>query len=377
MKRFIKPFSALALACIALGSALSAAHAAPPAYTLTVLGPSDPDSTGLGVNDSGQVTGQANLDGNAARAFLSGPNGGPVQNLGTLPSGISSSGTGVNNSGQVVGYGDLANGKIHAFLSGPNGGPLKDLGLLPGGTINLCYGVNDSGQVTGNGDMTGGFSHAFLSGPNGGPLQDLGTMPGGTFSLGFGVNNSGQVVGHGDLANGLIRACLYSGGVMTDLNTLIPAGSGFTLYTATHISNNGFITGRGFTSDGRTHPYLLTPNPISVGPKITVTAATSAATGAGQRTVTVTMTNTGGASANTLQITAVTLGGAVPVPPSSVPTTPSTLLNTPGMNSQANSFVFTSTPGAKVAILHVVGRYTDPNNQLAGTFTATIRLPLP
>ena len=344
-------------------------------------------SIGYAVNDRGEVAGISDITSGAAHAFLSGPNGGLLQDLGTL-GGFSSNGYGVNASGQVVGTALMASGAVHAFLSSPNGGPLQDLGLLVGGTFSNGRAVNASGQVTGRADSGVGkigsnhYDHAFLSGPNGGALQDLGTLPGDSTSEGFSVNASGQVVGYSRSGAGELRAFLYSGGVMTDLGALVTPGSAFArFYIATGITDSGVITGQGLTtgfdpgSTVQTHAFLLTP--ILGGPKITVTASASAANGTGQRTITLTTTNTGGASANMLQITAVTLGGAAPVPPSSVPTTPSTLLNTPGMNTQTNGFAFKPLPGTRVAVLHVVGRYTDPNNQITGTFVATIRLPLP
>ena len=55
----------------------------------------------------------------------------------------------VNDSGQVAGAGGTAGGAGHAFLSGPGGGALQDLGTLPGGTFSEGLGVNASGQVTG------------------------------------------------------------------------------------------------------------------------------------------------------------------------------------------------------------------------------------
>ena len=392
MKPFERAFRALvlSLAFAALGSVPRAAHANPPAYTLTDLGtlPGGTSSSSAGVNGGGQVTGQADTMDNATHAFLSAPNGGALQDLGTLPGGYFSIGWGVNAGGQVTGQANTSGGSNHAFLSGPNGGPLQDLGLFVGGTFSNGMAVNASGQVTGRADSGVGrigsnhYDHAFLSGPNGGALQDLGTLPGDSTSEGFSVNASGQVVGYSRSGAGELRAFLYSGGVMTDLGALVTPGSAFArFYIATGITDSGVITGQGLTtgfdpgSTVQTHAFLLTP--ILGGPKITVTASASAANGTGQRTITLTTTNTGGASANTLQITAVTLGGAAPVPPSSVPTTPSTLLNTPGMNTQTNGFVFKPLPGTRVAVLHVVGRYTDPNNQLAGTFVATIRLPLP
>jgi len=392
MKPFERAFRALvlSLAFAALGSVPRAAHANPPAYTLTDLGtlPGGTSSSSAGVNGGGQVTGQADTMDNATHAFLSAPNGGALQDLGTLPGGYFSIGWGVNAGGQVTGQANTSGGSNHAFLSGPNGGPLQDLGLFVGGTFSNGMAVNASGQVTGRADSGVGrigsnhYDHAFLSGPNGGALQDLGTLPGDSTSEGFSVNASGQVVGYSRSGAGELRAFLYSGGVMTDLGALVTPGSAFArFYIATGITDSGVITGQGLTtgfdpgSTVQTHAFLLTP--ILGGPKITVTASASAANGTGQRTITLTTTNTGGASANTLQITAVTLGGAAPVPPSSVPTTPSTLLNTPGMNTQTNGFVFKPLPGTRVAVLHVVGRYTDPNNQITGTFVATIRLPLP
>ena len=483
MKPFSKLFRAVAFACIALGSALLAAHADPPAYTLTdivtlpggtfsssagvspggqVTGIADTSdssghaflsapngwalkdlgtlpgsfySKGFGVNASGQVAGSATVGPSLGfyldtpqHAFLSGPNGGALQDLGTLPGGSSSLGRAVNDRGEVVGISSVAGGVAHAFLSAPNGGALKDLGTLPGGYTSVGYGVNASGQVVGqastasgsyhaflsgpdgaalqdlgtlpggtfsdgsavnaSGQVTGrsgtadGYYHAYLSGPNGGALQDLGTLPGDVRSEGFAVNASGQVVGLSESRNGETRAFLYSGGVMIDLDALVTPGSAFArLYLATGITDSGIIIGDGVTTGfdigviAQNNAFLLTP--ILGGPKITVTASASAANGARQRTITVTTKNTGGATADGLQITTITLGGAAPLSPSSVPTTPKNLVNTPGMNSQTNDFVFTPALRTRQAVLHVVGRYTDPNNHLVGTFTATIRLPLP
>jgi len=183
--------------------------------------------------------------------------------LGSLGGGFSS-GHGVNASGQVVGYSDTARGYNHAFLSGANGAALtaaNDLGTL-GGNSSRGFGVNASGQVVGYSDTTSGNTHAFLSGPNGTALtaaNDLGTLPGGNFSIGLGVNASGQVVGYSDTTSGNTHAFVFSNGVLTDLNTLITPGSGFTLIGAYGISDNGFITGDGTYSNGLQEAFVLTP----------------------------------------------------------------------------------------------------------------------
>jgi probable HAF family extracellular repeat protein len=198
-----------------------------------------------------------------------------LKDLGTL-AGTVSSGNGVNASGQVAGYSYLSGNffPYHAFLSGPNGGPLQDLGTL-GGNSSVGYGINASGQVAGWADTAGGVPHAFLSGPNGGPLQDLGTL-GGNSSFGYGVNASGQVVGSSDIAaSGAQHAFIDSGGQMLDLNSLIAPGSGFTLVGAQSISDNGYIAGYGETSSGQ-HAFLLIPTAMVPEPSSLVLLGTGA-----------------------------------------------------------------------------------------------------
>ena len=63
------------------------------------------------------------------------------------------------------------------------------------------------------------------------------------------------------MTNGNYDAFLYSGGVMTDLNTLIPSNSGWTLDGATGINDLGQICGTGVNPSGQTDAFLLTPTP--------------------------------------------------------------------------------------------------------------------
>jgi probable HAF family extracellular repeat protein len=56
------------------------------------------------------------------------------------------------------------------------------------------------------------------------------------------------------------RAFIWQNAVMSDLNTLIPGGSGWVLRIATGINDNGQITGTGTVGD-QTHAFLLTPIP--------------------------------------------------------------------------------------------------------------------
>ena len=55
---------------------------------------------------------------------------------------------------------------------------------------------------------------------------------------------------------------LWQKGVMTDLNSLIAPGSGFTLQDAASISDTGYIVGSGIDAAGQTQAFLLSPIPV-------------------------------------------------------------------------------------------------------------------
>src|SRR5205823_15017167 len=87
------------------------------------------------------------------------------------------------------------------------------------------------------------------------------TLPGDVSSSGDGINSKGQVVGGSFDIDGNGRAFLWQNGVMTDLNTLIPADSPLFLIEATGtINSRGEIAGISLqTSTGEVHAFLATP----------------------------------------------------------------------------------------------------------------------
>jgi probable HAF family extracellular repeat protein len=208
-------------------------------------------SSAWGINVSGQVVGSSpTADGNN-HAFLYSGNG-PMQNLDTLPGGTFSQALGINASGQVMG--SSAN---HAFIWQAGSG-MQNLGTL-GGNTSSAWGINNSGQVVGNSETSGGPAHAFLYSGNG-PMQDLGTLLGGTSSHATGINDSGKIVGYASTSDNP-HAFLYSGGSMTDLNSLVDLDSGWTLEQANAINNIGQIVGMGRNAAGQGFAFLLTPIP--------------------------------------------------------------------------------------------------------------------
>jgi probable HAF family extracellular repeat protein len=209
-------------------------------------------ATARAMNDFGQVTGHL---GSPEHAFLF--SNGTMYDLGTPPGFTSTTGYGINNSGQVTGEAYFA-AYYHAFLY--SNGTMQDLGTLPGGYSSGGRAINNSGQVTGTSAVYGGYYHAFIY--SNGTMQDLGTLPGGQYSAASAINNYGQVTGYAVNSTGSsdARAFLYSNGTMQDLNDLISPTSGWTLSVGTGINDAGQITGDGIL-DGRQHAFLLTTCP--------------------------------------------------------------------------------------------------------------------
>jgi probable HAF family extracellular repeat protein len=230
-----------------------------------------------GINNSGEITGDT-----GAEASLW--NGNKWIQLGILPGGTYSAALGINDYGQVVGY--SANGNtnfFHGFLwtpSSPNStsGSMIDLGTLfstPGGG-SWGSAVNSQGWVTGRSDdmNASGAGHAFVwvpSSTNGtaGSMIDLGTVAvnpsaGLSQSEGNAINGSGVVVGDANRAGATsqnqIVAVVWQPGTngsysISDLNNLIPSGTGWTLTRADAVNDQGQIVVE--TAQG--HALLLTP----------------------------------------------------------------------------------------------------------------------
>ena len=124
-----------------------------------------------------------------------------IKNLGTLPGATYSTGDAINDLGQVAGSTDadafydpergLTWGNW-AFVSGPNGGPLQKVDTGPERDFFFAFevsGLNNSGQVVGTLRQGSSAKYAYSTGPNGTPLQNFHT-----FHDGIAINNSGIAV---------------------------------------------------------------------------------------------------------------------------------------------------------------------------------------
>ncbi|SFN74034.1 PEP-CTERM protein-sorting domain-containing protein [Nitrosospira briensis] len=204
-----------------------------------------------GINDAGQVVGSRILR-DGSLGFMTGPNGEGLNFIGDL-GGESPWGdkyidaTSINNTGQVVGASLVVGGGSHAFITGPNGVGITDLGTL-GGDDSYATGINDAGQVVGDSRTVADATHAFITGPNGVGMTDLGTL-GGDYSTALGINDAGQVVGWysaGRFGEGERHAFItgVNGEGMTDLSSLVDLPQGVVLTEAIDINNNGQVIAR-------------------------------------------------------------------------------------------------------------------------------------
>jgi len=125
---------------------------------------------------------------------------------------------------------------------GSNGVALSGNGMVAGGSsfiVSVVYAMAPVGHAM------------FYDGTSMTTLPVMWNM----YSVALGVNDAGQVVGQ----NGTNGAFLYDHGVMSNLNSLIPAGSGITLLAATSINKSGQIVA--YSTGAQPRAYLLTPVP--------------------------------------------------------------------------------------------------------------------
>ena len=244
LKQITRGVTAIGITLYMAGTALAL-----PLFTITDLGAlGGVSSVGLGVNDSGQVTGYINTGSVADQAFFGDENG--LIGL----SGFDSQGQGINNSGQITGYFNSGVGSNRAFIVDFVGKKGQLLGTL-GGSDSYGYGINDSGQVAGFSTTTTGERHAFIGDENG--LTDLGTL-GGRDSIGRGINNSGQVAGFSTTTTGYSHAFVGDENGLTDLGTLDGVDSyGFA------INNDGQVAGYSTMTTGERHAFIGDENGLT------------------------------------------------------------------------------------------------------------------
>jgi probable HAF family extracellular repeat protein len=154
--------------------------------------------------------------------------------------------------------------------------PLPDLGVEGN---SLAWAINDQGQIVGevlSADGTTVFAALWQNGT----ITNLGTLPGDFGSLASGISSKGQVVvgSTWDSNFDWSHAFIWHNGVMTDLNTLLPASSNLYATMANKINDHGQISGMATVltgpDAGNIHAFLATPVNQSIGRSIADVART-------------------------------------------------------------------------------------------------------
>jgi probable HAF family extracellular repeat protein len=222
--------------------------------TTTDLTPSSDYAVAYAVNDRGEVVGS--IDNWKGFHWQSGG----LTMLGDLGGGCSHAND-INDTGHIVGASCTPQvNQPHATLW--HNGAIIDLGLVPGMEDSGATAINMVGQIVGSSgfmdkDTYEITSKAFLY--ENGAMSVLPVPSAEAYASD--INDSGVVVGTMRAAGGSSNwhAYIYVDGVATNLNSLIPAGSGLHLAFGTAINNAGQIVGTAVDARGQQHAYLLTP----------------------------------------------------------------------------------------------------------------------
>ena len=271
-----------------------------------------PTTYGLYVNASGKVAG-AQFDGDrSTNTFIWENDGSPAIYLGGQ--GEVRGPIGINTSGQVAGtFSAMGYAHPHAFYWRNDGTGMHDLGTLPGGSLSEAYAQNDSGQIAG-GSWKGYFvkETAFIWMNNGTPMKSLGTL-GGANSESDGINASGQVTGWSNPSGSSdLHAFLWrnDGTAMQDLNALIdptdPLKPYVTLTMGEYIDAFGDVVAEGVDSRsaGAGELYLLQGTVLTLNPRSLAFGSVPIHTSSAAKSVTMTNTSPRAAAVTTIALTA-------------------------------------------------------------------------
>ncbi|MFO0963038.1 MAG: hypothetical protein U0625_09045 [Phycisphaerales bacterium] len=209
------------------------------------------------VNASRVVAGNANATGNvpAATRAVRWTNG-ATATLPPLAGGVTARAAAISDAGWIVGNGLLPDrSTTHACLWTGTAAPL-DLGTLPGGTNSFARGIAGT-TVVGVSDTASGVPHAVRWNLSAAgalvSMDDLGVVSGQPGSAAEAVDATGRIGGNSGDA-----AVLFTPAGIVDLNTRIPAGSGWVLTHVTGFGEGGRIVGRG-RANGLPRGFVLEP----------------------------------------------------------------------------------------------------------------------
>jgi probable HAF family extracellular repeat protein len=228
------------------------------------LPPYEGDSFASAINDHGHIVGAIDDDSSGSYDGILWVNGSRTV-LGGL-GGSSTRPADINNAGQIVGASATATGMGHAFLW--QNGEMTDLGVLDGDQDSAAAAINAGGVIVGTSgrlDQDSAVTYRpFIY--ESGAMRAIATPSSEAYATD--INDAGAVVGlmRSGGTFSPYHAWIYVNGVLTNLNSLIPPGSGLHLAYANAINNDGEIVGLAYDAERRPHGYLLRPCTASCEP---------------------------------------------------------------------------------------------------------------
>jgi len=236
-------------------SAVAAATAAAPSYTVTDLAALQPGHANVvrGPNNQGRATGGGRLvDDRGGRKGLLFEGGAATQQVAGAVGGENSTIYRINDNGIFVGSENRENG-LRGFASS-RGGPSRELPPLPGDSASVAFGINGAGQAVGFSSGPGG-QRAVVWDAGGAPSA-LPAVAGARASRGNDISARGDVAGlvNGDAGD---RPVLWPAGQAATELQLIP---GDATGEARAVNAGGETVGyTGSTSGAVRHAARWTP----------------------------------------------------------------------------------------------------------------------
>ena len=217
---------------------------------------SEGEAFAAGINDNGQIVGNAYVSPGGARHAVLWEND-TIVDLGAL-GGTNSFATAINADGVIVGMSDVDDreGTVPFVW---RDGEMTEI-ELPDGMNCSAEMINDTGIIAGNmyDESHKLFGVIWIDGEME-PVPSL-VNDGSTFPID--LNENGQMVGWSANAPGdhtTYSAVLWNGSDVFDLNVLIPADTGYRLISGQAINDNRQILATAVASDEHQHGVLLDP----------------------------------------------------------------------------------------------------------------------
>ncbi len=253
--------------------------------------PADGGAVAYGINEAGDVVGQADFQPFQRAALWQ---GGVLTNLGALPNGSRSEARAINNVGQIVGSSYSGDGRPHAVLW--QNGTIVD--LTPTAYSATAIAINDSGLVVGALMLSAGeqVNRAFYW--QNGILTVIDPVVCSLCSLGSyarDVNEAGVIaIEAGTITNAPTAFLLFNGEL-----TALPGTRG----AATAVNNAGQAAG--YLGNG--HAILWDPDPVTTS----LVANVAAGTFRGSASLSATLTVSSGAAVTGQTVTFSLFGATV------------------------------------------------------------------